>query len=183
MATCQAALARNCALAGRLDEADKLYTSALKILGHPSTSKTFSETRANIVEQRMFVPDYPRVMQIRLEHALTLHLAKRYADAEEAFKKLLKLITDREGKSSLLQVEPLLAFAEHYSERKRPADAEPLLRQRLALLAPSVKPDHPATLTTKFALERACRDLGKTAEADALQQELSAAGFKPPTPK
>jgi len=106
--TCQAALARNHSLAGRYAEAEKLYIAALKILGTQATTRKFKD-RPDIIEERVFVPDYRRVMQIRMELAQTLHLAKKYKDAEDAFTQLVKLIEDREGKDSVLLINPLLA--------------------------------------------------------------------------
>lgn len=169
--TCEAALARNCALAGRFDEADKLYTAALKILGTRNTTTQF-RGGPDIVEERLFVPDYRRVMQIRLEQAQTLHSAKKYKDAEAAFRKLVKLIEDREGRESVLLVSPLLAFGLHYAELKNYSAAEVLLLQRQTILTKRVGPKHPAHLATFEVLERVYREQGKEAEADVFARKL-----------
>lgn len=175
--TCQAALARNYSLAGRYDEADKLYTAALRILGTLNTTTRFSG--ANMLEENVFVPDYRRVMQIRLEHASTLHAAKKYKEAEAGFKKLVKLIEDLEGKDSVLLTNPLLAFGLHYADLKKYADAEGLLLRRQKILAQHVGEQHPERLKTMAALERVYREQGKTAEAGLLARQLTEAGVKP----
>ena len=176
--TCQAALARNYSLAGRYDEADKLYTAALKILG-TQTSTTKFKGGPDVIEERLFVPDYRRVMQIRMEQAQTLHLAKKYKDAEGAFKKLVKLIEDREGKDSVLLVNPLLSFGLHYADVKNYPTAEMLLLQRQSIITQHAGPKHPAHLATKVALERVYREQGKDVEADLLARQLMEAGVKP----
>lgn len=178
VATCQAALARCHFLAGRHADADKLYTAALKVLGTPRTTTKFTD-RPNEVQDEVFVPNYRRVMQIRLEHAQTLHAAKRTKDAEEAFKKLVKLIEDVEGRDSVLLINPLLAFSAHYSEQQKHALAESLLVRRQAILTKSVGDNHPEQLVTKIALEKVYRSQGKVAEADALAQQLPQPGAKP----
>ncbi len=174
---CQAALARNSLIAGRFDEADKLYTSALRILGTVSYTKRFTEP--NRVRTSLFVPDYPRVMQIRLEQAMSLHSGKKYKDAEEAYKKLVKLIEDVEGKDSILLKNPLLAFAKHYADLKKYPAAEALLLRRQAIITKAVGENHPDHLKTMAVLQRVYRDQGKTAEADLLAKQLAEAGVKP----
>lgn len=176
--TCQAALAHNYSLAGRYAEAEKLYAAALKILGTQTTTTRF-RGGPDMIEERLFVPDYRRVMQIRMEQAQTLHLAKKYKDAEEAFRKLVKLIEDREGKESVLLVNPLLAFGLHYTDVKKHPAAETLLLRRQAIVAQHVGPKHPAHLATITALERVYREQGKAAEADALARQLAEAGVQP----
>jgi tetratricopeptide (TPR) repeat protein len=175
--TCQAALARNCSLAGRYDEANKLYTAALRILGTQSTTRRF--TAPNRVRESTFIPDYPKVMQIRLEQAQTLHVAKKYKDAEEAFKKLVKLVEDVEGKDSDLLMNPLLAFSRHYADTKKLPAAEALLLRRQAIVTKHAGASHPEHLVTKAALERVYREQGKQAEADLLARQLAEAGAKP----
>lgn len=175
--TCQAALARSYALAGRYDEADKLYTAALKVLGTVSSKTQFKGP--DMLEERLFVPDYRRVMQIRMEQAQTLHSAKKYKEAEESFKKLLKLIEDREAKDSVLLVNPLLAFGLHCADLKKYPAAEAHLLRRQDIIAKNVGPKHPAHLPTMAALERVYREQGRTAEADVLAGQLTEAGVKP----
>lgn len=178
VAACQAALARNYFLAGRHAEADKLYTAALKVLGTPRSTKTFTD-RHNEVQENVFVPNYRRVMQIRLEHAQTLHAGKKHKDAEEAYKKLVKLIEDVEDRESVLLINPLLAFSHHYTDLQKPAQTEALLLRRQAILAKHVGEKHPEHLVTKAALEKVYRSQGKTAEADAIARQLAEAGAKP----
>jgi tetratricopeptide (TPR) repeat protein len=178
VATCQAALARCHALAGRFADADKLYTAALRVLGTPRTTTTFTE-RPNEVQDNVFIPNYRRVMQIRLEHAQTLHAAKRTKDAEEAFKKLVKLIEDVESRDSLLLAKPLLEFSLHYSDQQKLAQAEPLLLRRQAILTKHLGDNHAEHLVTKAALEKIYRGQGKVVEADELALQLSQAGAKP----
>lgn len=179
--TCQAALALNYSLAGRYDEAEKLYTAALKILGTQSTTAKF--TGANEVQDTVFVPNYRRVMQIRMELAQTLHAAKKYKDAEDAFKKLVKLIEDREGKDSELLINPLLAFGLHYADVKKYIVAEALLLRRQGIITQRAGPKHSAHLTTMAALERVYREQGKEVEADLLARQLIEAGVKPAVAK
>ncbi len=174
---CQAVLARNYSLAGRYDEADKFYTSALKILGTPNTTTRFNGP--DMLEERLFVPDYRRVMQIRMEQASTLHAAKKYKEAEEAFKKLVKLIEDREGRESVLLVNPLLAFGLHYADLKKYPAAEALLLRRQTIITKHAGPKHPAHLATMAALERVYREQGKDVEADLFARQLAEAGAKP----
>lgn len=180
--TCQAALARNASLAGHYDEADKLYTAALRILG-TQTSTTKFKGGPDMVEERLFIPDYRRVMQIRMEQAQTLHSAKKYKDAEEAFKKLVKLIEDRESKDSVLLVNPLLAFGLLYADLKQYPLAESQLLRRQDIIARLVGPKHPANLVTMTALERVYREQGKEVEAELLARRLAEAGVKPPAEK
>ncbi len=177
VATCQAALARNYFLAGRYDEADKLYVAALRILGTLNIKTTFSGP--NEVQDNVFVPNYRRVMQIRLEQAQSLHAGKKYKEAEEAYKKLVKLIEDVEGKESFLLTGPLLSFAMHYADVKKYSASEPLLLRSQAVIAKAASEKHPEFLKTMAALERIYRDQGKTAEADRLARELAEAGVKP----
>lgn len=176
--TCQAALAHNYSLAGRYAEAEKLYTAALKILGTQTTTTKF-RGGPDMIEERLFVPDYRRVMQIRMEQAQTLHAAKKYKDAEDAFKKLVKLIESREGKDSGLLVNPLLALGLHYADLKKHPLAEAQLLRRQGIVAKYVGPRHPAHLATLAALERVYREQGKAIEADLLARQLAEAGVKP----
>lgn len=178
VATCQAALARCHFLAGRHADADKLYTAALKVLGTPRTTTKFTD-RPNEVQDEVFVPNYRRVMQIRLEHAQSLHAARRTKDAEEAFKKLVKLIEDVESRDSLLLINPLLAFSAYYSDQQKHAQAESLLTRRQTILTKHVGDNHPEHLVTKAALEKVYRSQGKVAEADTLARQLAEAGVKP----
>lgn len=175
--TCQAALARNCSLAGRYAEAEKLYTAALKVLGTQSTTTKF--TGANEVQDNVFVPNYRRVMQIRMEQAQTLNAAKKYKDAEDAFKKLVKLIEDREGRESELLMNPLLAFSRHYADVKKLPTAEALLLRRQAIITKHTGEKHPEHFVTMAALERVYREQGKMAEADVLVRQLAEAGLNP----
>ncbi|NBV23159.1 MAG: tetratricopeptide repeat protein [Proteobacteria bacterium] len=175
--TCQAALAHNYALAGRYDEADKLYTAALKILGTQSSSTKF-DGGPDVIVRTTFIPDYPRVMQIRLEQAQTLELAKKYAEAETGFKKLIKLIEDRESKDSVLLVNPLLAFGRYYAGRKNYPTAEALLLRSDSLITQHGGPKHRAHLAALGVLERVYRDQGKIAEADGLAGQLAGLGVK-----
>ncbi len=175
--TCQAALARNYALAGRYDDADKLYTAALRVLGTLNSKTQFKS--ADMLEERIFVPDYRRVMQIRMEQAQNLHSAKKYAETETAFKKLVKLIEDREGKDSVLLVNPLLAFGLHYTDMKQYPAAEIQLLRRQDILSKNIGPKHPAHLNTMVALERVYREQGKEVEAGLLARQLAEAGVKP----
>ncbi|PAW73559.1 MAG: hypothetical protein B9S33_22420 [Pedosphaera sp. Tous-C6FEB] len=179
--TCQAALALNYSLAKRYDEAEKLYTAALRILGSQSTTTKF--TGANEVQDTVFIPNYRRVMQIRMEQAQTLHAAKKYKDAEDAFKKLLKLIEDRASKDSELLINPLLAFALHYADVKKPLAAEVLLLRRQGIITQHGGPKHPAHLATMVALERVYREQGKQVEADSLARQLIEAGKQPAATK
>ena len=174
VAVCQAALAKSCSLAGRYDEADKLYTAALRILGTPRTTTTF--TGPNELQDSVFVPNYRRVMQIRLEQAQTLRAAKKYKEAEDALKKLIKLIEDREGKDSGLLINPLLALSLHYTELKQHPVAEGLLLRREHIITKHAGPKHPEHLITMAARERLYREQGKVAEADQLARQLAEAG-------
>lgn len=179
--TCQAALARSYFLAGRHAEADKLYTAALKVLGTPRTTTTF--TGPNEVQDNVFVPNYRRVMQIRLEHAQTLHAANKHKDAEAAFQKLVKLIEDVEDKESYLLINPLLAFSRHYADTKKLPAAEALLLRRQTIVTKHAGPSHPEHLVTKAALERVYREQGKQVEADLLARQLAEDGVKPASEK
>lgn len=174
--TCQAALAKNFALAGRYDEAGKLYTAALKILGTQTTTTTFAGP--NQLQESLFVPNYRRVMQIRLEQAQTLHLAKKFPDAEDAFKQLIKPIEGREGKGSDLLINPLLAFGSHYADVKKYSAAEALLLRRQVIIAKHVGEKHPEQILTLRALERVYREQGKIVEADALAHKLAEPNLK-----
>lgn len=179
--TCQSALARNHLLAGRYDEADKLYAAALRILGSQNTKTTF--TGPNEVLDTVFVPNYRRVMQIRLEQAQSFHGGKKFKDAEEAFKKLVKLVEDREGKDSELLITPLLAFAVHYADVKKYSAAEALLLRRQLVLTQQFGLKHPEHISTMVVLERVYRAQDKIADADRLAKQLAEAGAKPASEK
>lgn len=176
-ATCQAALARSYYLAGRYAEADKLYVAALKVLGSQSSKTTFSGP--NEILESVFMPNYQRVTQMRTEQALCLHNEKKYKEAEEAFKKVVKLVEDVAGKDSPLLSGPLLAFAHHYADMKKYPAAEALLLRRQTIITKAVGEKHPEQLKTIIALEQVYRAQGKTAEADLLVKQLAEAGVKP----
>lgn len=173
-AVCQAALAKCVALAGRHDEADKLYTAALRILGTPRTTTTF--TGPNELLERVFVPNYRRVMQIRLEQAQTLHAAKRYKDAQDSLQKLVKLIEDREGKESDLLINPLLGLSHLNMDLKQYSVADSLLLRREQIITKHAGPTHQEHRVTKAARESLLRRQGRAAEADELARQLAEPG-------
>ena len=57
--------------------------------------------------------------------------------------------------------------------QERAADAEPLLREALAVCSPPHPPDDPRVLEVKVALVNALTMLGKTSEAQDLRSEIA----------
>jgi serine/threonine-protein kinase len=78
--------------------------------------------------------------------------------------------------------ELLFALARTELARERPGEAEPLLREALAVRSPPFAADDPRVLEVKVALVDALTALGRPAEAQALRAEIEPLLKASPTP-
>ena len=110
------------------------------------------------------------------EHALTLKVTSRYAEAEPLFRQALAVLRTTCG-TAHPDCAPLLNnLAELLRDTGRDAEAEPLFRQALAIDEKTFGTEHPAYATDFNNFTKLLRDTGRHVEAEAVYRRAGSNG-------
>jgi tetratricopeptide (TPR) repeat protein len=136
---------------GDLDESEALYREALD---H---------------QNKIWGPEHPSTLLVLQNLAGTLSLQKKYGEAEEALRQIVDIRRKnapeghwRIGSALVTGLGRLLIEAEKYEE------AEPVLREGVAIWEAGLGGGHSWTVTGRAQLATCLYGVGKTAEADTL---------------
>jgi tetratricopeptide (TPR) repeat protein len=156
---------------GRLLEAESLYKSAIELAENPRVH--YKQYADGAIQERRYLPPYQLLGSLRNDLGLLYGEQRRWAEAEDSFKRAQRLYQTGGGKDNSGVALALANLGHLYLQQMKFAEAQAALEQSLAIREKGFAPNHPLIADTLEALAAAQHpgnpELAKTTLKRALQ--------------